>query len=105
MYKEVTEAEEILKASETKRVLVLKHSNACPVSFAAKREVDSLMEDNEEVDVYLVVVQLQRAISNELAEILNVRHESPQFLVIKNREAEKVFNHYRITQIALEEMM
>jgi len=59
--------------------------------------------DNPEA--YLVVLQNQRPISNELARALGVRHESPQVLVVRDGKAQKVLNHFQITAERLAEAL
>ena len=96
MYRAIDSIGVLLGESDDSRICVLKHSVRCPISGWAKREVDSLMEEHPDIDVYLLIVQEQRGISLELAEILGVPHQSPQFLVIKDRNAGHVLNHYKI---------
>ena len=98
MYKTITDVDTILSESDNKKVFVLKHSNICGMSSDAKREVDKLLSNNNDIDVYLVIVQNQRNISLELADKLEVKHESPQFLIIKNKKPESVLNHYEIVE-------
>ncbi|HUU27747.1 MAG TPA: bacillithiol system redox-active protein YtxJ [archaeon] len=105
MYKTVKDIDRLLEESNGKRVLILKHSLTCPISSAAKREIDSFLENNHQTEVYLVVVQEQRAVSNELAERLSVKHESPQLLVLKDCRAEKVLNHFQIRREEVEKLL
>jgi len=71
-------------ALEQDLVFIYKHSTACPVSFRAKREVQSFIESKGTVAIYEVDVIRDRGISNEIADLLVVRHESPQILLIQN---------------------
>jgi len=93
MYKKITDVSAVLLESVAAPVLVLKHSIACPFSGSAKREVDKFLEAHPEAEVYLVVVQEQRPVSNELAERLGVRHETPQLLLLRDGRAERVWSH------------
>jgi len=97
-YKKITNFDEVLEKSENERVIILKHSVTCPISANAKKEVDIFLEENDNINIYLVVVQEQREISNEIAERLKVKHESPQLLVIYHKKTIQVLNHYDITQ-------
>jgi bacillithiol system protein YtxJ len=47
-----------------------------------------LLED--QADLYYLGVIEQRPLSNYVAEVLNIRHESPQLLVVRNGEC--IFN-------------
>ena len=93
----------MLKAGAGKKILILKHSATCPFSARGKRELEKLLAENGAVEAYLVVVQQQRAISNQLAERLGVKHETPQVLLIKDGKAEKVWNRRDIRKELIEE--
>ena len=103
MYKRIENVDEVLKASHDKQILILKHSTACPISRKAKSEVDRFLEQNKDMEAYLVVVQQQRPVSNELARKLGVVHESPQLLFIRDGAARKVLTHSEIRHRAIEQ--
>lgn len=63
-------------------LLVLKHSNSCPVSFTAKRQYDDFLAAHPDVATRLVVVQQDRALSQALETVSGIRHESPQALLL-----------------------
>lgn len=105
MYKSLINVDAVLQESKEKQILILKHSITCPISYNAKCEVDEFINRNVNSDVYLVIVQENRAVSNELSEKLEIRHESPQFLIVKNMKAEKVLNHYDITLENIDESL
>src|SRR5690606_9209395 len=77
--------DEIKQSSEP--VLVFKHSTRCPVSSMAKRnfELESVLLP-ESLPTYYLDLIMYRDVSNFIAESLNVRHESPQVLLIHNQE-------------------
>jgi bacillithiol system protein YtxJ len=93
LFKSVQSADQVLEESAGRRVMVFKHSSACPSSAYAKREMEKFLAAQGDIDTYLVVVQDQRRISNDLAEKLGVRHESPQLIVIKDGRAENAISH------------
>lgn len=70
--------------------IVFKHSATCPVSAAAHREIEHYVSLNR-LPVYKVVVQEQRELSTQIAEVTKIKHESPQVLVIDDG---KVLTHY-----------
>lgn len=80
------------KQSFKSPVLILKHSNACPISGAAYDRISELGKD-----VYLVVVQEQRPLSNEIEAKTGVQHESPQILVMKDGKVTYSASHRAIT--------
>ena len=81
----------LLDDSKLRPVVVFKHSNACPISAAAYREMEKF-----EGDVSLVVVQTARDVSRELASITGIRHESPQVLVLRDGKAVWNASHFQI---------
>ena len=98
MYKTVGNVDSLLDESMGNTVLILKHSATCPISARAKKQVDVLFESRNDRDIYLVIVQNERSISRQIAEKLHVKHESPQFLVIREKKAAHVLNHGAITR-------
>jgi bacillithiol system protein YtxJ len=95
MYRKIQDIEQVVGAGAPAEVIIYKHSATCAVSAQAKRAVDAWMEQTGR-DVYLVVVQEDRALSNAIAEKLNVRHESPQFIVFKAGKS-AALDHFEIT--------
>lgn len=77
--------EEIKQISFTKPVVILKHSTRCSISTMAKGRLDRA-EQPEGVDFYYLDLLAYRPISNRIAELFAVPHESPQVLLIKNAE-------------------
>ena len=100
MYKQIETVDGMLEASRGQKVMVLKHSTTCPISSRAKREVDTLLAENSAAEFYLVVVQEQRNVSNELAEKLEILHESPQLLLIEDGRVTEHWSHHQITREA-----
>ena len=65
--------------------IIFKHNTTCPISKGVKRlleeDGDNLPED---VPVYILDLLSHRSISDRIAEEFNVKHESPQLLLIKD---------------------
>jgi bacillithiol system protein YtxJ len=81
----------LLANSKQKPVVIFKHSNSCPISAAAYREMQQL-----EDEVVLVEVQSAREVSEELADITGIRHESPQVIVFRDGKAVWNASHFRV---------
>ncbi len=90
----------LLKASKQHPVALLKHSIACPISARGQKEFVGL-EGTDDLPLYTVVVQYARDVSNQIAETLGVRHETPQALIVKDGEAVYHASHYDISTDAL----
>jgi len=89
--------ERLLTRSHTEPVILFKHSTTCPISASAYRQMSQV-----EGDVSLVVVQRARDVSNEIAALTGIRHESPQAIVLRNGEAVWNASHFDITSDAVE---
>ncbi len=102
-WKEITtneEWEQVLTASVSKPIVILKHSTACPVSFNALQEYEAYLgkTPNPEVDYLLVKVIESRPVSNQIAEDTGVKHASPQILYVKNKDTVWNTSHWAITE-------
>jgi bacillithiol system protein YtxJ len=82
--------ENLLTDSTNKPVIVFKHSNACSISARAYREMEKL--DN----VNLLEVQSARAISNEVADLTGIRHETPQVIILRDGKAVWNASHFDV---------
>ncbi|WP_066292219.1 bacillithiol system redox-active protein YtxJ [Bacillus sp. FJAT-29937] len=91
--------EQVMQASE--QVMVLKHSSTCPISQAAYEEYESFAEEHDSLPIYYLVVQEERPLSNQIAEKVNIKHESPQVLLFKNGEVIWHASHWKITYESL----
>ena|SRR5688572_3361475 len=86
------ELDELFDKSKQQPVVLFKHSVTCPISAGVYREVSGV-----DSDVYLIIVQHARGVSNLLAEKTGVRHESPQAIVLKNEKPVYYASHYNVT--------
>ncbi|MDB5191059.1 MAG: pyridoxamine 5-phosphate oxidase [Segetibacter sp.] len=77
--------QEIKEKSKQKPQVIFKHSTRCSISSMAKSRLDR-SEDIKDADVYYLDLIAHRTLSNAVAQVFNVYHESPQVLVIKNGE-------------------
>jgi len=86
--------------------LIFKHSTRCSISLMAKKkfefEWDSLPG---ETPVYFLDLLNHRDISNAIAEIFKVHHESPQLLLIKDGECIFEASHSEISAEEAAEQM
>ncbi len=74
---------EIKVKSAGKPQLIFKHSTRCSISSMAKNRLDRA-EQPEGIDFYYLDLIANRNLSNKVAEVFDVEHESPQVLLIKN---------------------
>jgi len=76
---------EIREKSTERPQVIFKHSTRCSISSVAKSRLDK-SPDPEGMDFYYLDLIRYRSISNKIAELFEVHHESPQILLIKNGE-------------------
>lgn len=99
---EEAQLDEIIAKSATKPQVIYKHSTTCSISGMVKNRLDKEdLADN--ADVYYLDLLNYRPISNKIAEIFSIQHESPQILVIKNGKVTYDADHTAITGFELEE--
>lgn len=98
---------QLLQSSKEQPVCVLKHSTRCPISSAAYEQWNTYLDNspNEAVDYALVLVVEDRPVSNLIAETLDVTHESPQLIVVKQGKAVAHTSHWHITESKLNELL
>lgn len=66
-------------------MVIFKHSSRCSISSMAKNRLER-EESPADVRFYFLDLIKHRAVSNKVAEVFGVFHESPQVLLIKNEE-------------------
>ncbi|MCK4776479.1 MAG: bacillithiol system redox-active protein YtxJ [Candidatus Krumholzibacteria bacterium] len=97
----IKEIEELEKVLNAEKAVLYKHSPVCGVSAAVKKEVDLFVLDHSDVPVYVIDVRAQRPLSRETADRLEIRHESPQAIVIINARPVWHASHFDINADSL----
>jgi bacillithiol system protein YtxJ len=88
----------IISASNTTPILIFKHSTRCGVSRMALKNFEREYDlDEADIDLYFLDLLNFRVLSNEISEKLNVHHQSPQVIVIKNGQVIYHDSHYEIS--------
>lgn len=96
----------LIEHSSIRLVLIFKHSSSCPLSaYAFHQLMNYLKMDSSHIICGMVIVQRAREVSNEIAKRLNVRHESPQVILVDMGTAVWHCSHNRITSEILNETM
>ncbi len=84
----------IIEKSGEKAQVIFKHSNRCSISSVALNRLQKAAKPGG-IDFHFLDLISYRALSNKIAEIFKVRHESPQVLVIK--EGKCVFHESHLS--------
>ncbi|WP_042721529.1 bacillithiol system redox-active protein YtxJ [Flavobacterium sp. B17] len=101
IWKYIESEEDLKKAIEssfTNKIAIFKHSTSCFISKTVLRNFEKEIENSDsKPELYFLDLIAYRAISNKIAEDLNVRHESPQLLVIENGKVVNSASHQHIS--------
>jgi len=77
--------QEAIQRSHERPVVLFKHSTRCGISSMALDRMNSEESLNDlDAEMYYVDLLQFRNISNKIAELFEIRHESPQMIVVKN---------------------
>lgn len=102
-WKEITTTEEwdaIFNKSSDKDQIILKHSTTCPVSTNALDEYNAYLNENpnKNIDYTMVKVREARPVSNKIEADLELKHESPQIIYIKDKKRYWSATHWSVTK-------
>jgi len=104
-WKNITSEEDLgeaIELSHFKPTVLFKHSTRCSVSMMAKKTLEFGWDIPEEkVQAYFLDLIKYRDISNKIATDLEVVHQSPQLIGLKNGE---VFYHASHSVISAESL-
>lgn len=90
--------EQLEKESESKLVVIFKHSTRCGISRMVLKGFEKELDVSEEqVKLYFLDILNNRGVSNEIASRFQITHESPQLIVLKNREVVHHASHNGIS--------
>ena len=102
----IEQLHEIIQHSEVKPVVLFKHSTRCSISSMALNRLQNLDDEfYNNVDFYYLDLIAHRDVSNEIAAKLDVHHESPQVIFVKNKECIYDASHMEISTKELNEFV
>lgn len=88
-------------ALASERALIYKHSSRCELSASAKREVAAFAENFPDAAVYVIDVIADRPLSDALESRLELRHESPQAILIEGGHLASHASHRAVRETTL----
>ena len=93
------ELENIIQSSNTQPIVIFKHSTRCSISTTAHSRLERNWkeEQTKHLKIYYLDLLSYRNISTKISETFNVKHESPQVLIIKNGECTYHASHMSIS--------
>jgi len=95
----IPQLDDIKEVSQTKTVLIFKHSTRCGVSSMALKDFEKQFQPSENMVIYFLDLLAHRDISDAIATQFRVQHQSPQLLVIENGVCAKHASHYQIGEL------
>ena len=82
---EISQLDYIIQESATTPAIIFKHSTRCAISRMALKNFESEYKIEEgRAKPYFLDLLEHRDISNEIANIFHVQHQSPQLLVVRD---------------------
>jgi bacillithiol system protein YtxJ len=94
-----TTLDNLISDSKQRAVIIFKHSNACPISARAYREMQQLR------DVNLLEIQAAPEISREIEKLTGVRHESPQVILMRDGKAVWNASHFDVNAASVSQAL
>ncbi len=87
----------IVTASEQKPQIIFKDSTTCGISAHAKARLqDGYSVIADKADFHYLDLLTYRPVSNLIAQALTVTHQSPQIIVLKDKEVVYTSSHHAI---------
>ena len=77
--------------------LLFKHSGRCSISWGACKEVEVAISDLWLDNIYQLDVLHTNDIKHQIADFLDIKHESPQVIIFKKWKVQSYANHSSIT--------
>ncbi|SHI92875.1 bacillithiol system redox-active protein YtxJ [Flavobacterium terrae] len=84
---EINQLDEIIAESKENPVLIFKHSTRCIISRTVLKNFEKKFDLEGKVKPYFLDLLEFRPISNEIASLFNVTHQSPQLILVKDGKA------------------
>ncbi|WP_227935448.1 bacillithiol system redox-active protein YtxJ [Alkalihalobacillus deserti] len=82
--------------------LLFKHSTTCPISANAHKEFQTFVEETSTSAAIVLVIE-DKPVSNQIAEDLGIKHESPQIFLLEDGKVRWNTSHWKITKDSLKE--
>ena len=76
---------QVITRSHLEAQVIFKHSTRCSISALALQRLQKVSQPSD-IDFYFLDLLSYRSLSNYIAEVFDIPHESPQILLIRNGE-------------------
>jgi bacillithiol system protein YtxJ len=93
-FRKTSHLSEIIEASQKEPVVIFKYSSECGSSSRLKSAFEKCVEEKKEMlPTYLVTVQTQPTLSKNIAEMFEIKHESPQIIILSKGKVIHTAHH------------
>ena len=89
--------DEILESSLQKPVIIFKHSTRCSISSMALSRFEREWDSSQHIQLFYLDLIAFRQLSNEISEVLNVEHQSPQLILLNQGKVIYTASHNGIS--------
>ena len=92
-----THLSEILEESHKHPVVIFKYSNECGSSTRLANQLEQAKEEKTiDSPIYIVIVQIHKALSQKVEELFDIKHESPQIITVEKGKVLYTAHHGNI---------
>ena len=103
---DISQLDAVEQLSEEKLVVIFKHSVSCGISNMVWHQFQNNIDfTNEHIEMLYLDLIANRDISNEITRRFQVLHQSPQILVIQNKEVVHHASHSAIRLSNIKELL
>lgn len=100
-WKKIESEEDLTKAIENShhhKIAIFKHSTSCFISRTVLKNFEKEVENSDQkAELYYLDLLAHRPLSNKIADNFDIRHESPQLIVVENGKAINSASHQDIS--------
>ena len=101
----IEDLNEALRESANQPIVLFKHSTRCSISDMAKARLENKWQEHLNIKTYYLDLIAYRKVSDEIAKIFSIIHESPQVIVVSKQEAIINLTHNQISVQAILEKL
>lgn len=91
---------QIISKSQNRPQVIFKHSTRCSISAVALQRMQKTSQPSD-VDFYFLDLLANRKLSNKIAEVFKIHHESPQVLLIRDGDCVYDESHLSISMVEI----
>jgi bacillithiol system protein YtxJ len=96
-FREANYISEIIEESQKNPTIIFKYSNSCITSERLRQTLEKeLVEKRLTKPIFLVTVQTNKALSKNVEDYFEIKHESPQIILVNKGKVVYSKNHHHI---------